>query len=92
MGAARYGTILLVQAMTVTIRLYGTLRRFSQPDTPGCWHGDVPAGTTIQGLMRQIGVPEREVAAASLNGSVCPFETEIPPDATILLVTPIGAG
>ena len=78
--------------MKIHAHLYGTLRRFSQPATPGMWQGELPEGTTIRALIRQIGASEREVAVVSINGNARPFETEIPEGAKIVLVTHMGAG
>lgn len=78
--------------MKVTVRLYGTLRRFSLPETPGIWRGELPVGRSLRDLVRAVGAEEREIAAASLNGIVRPLDTEIPEGAEILLVTPMGGG
>jgi sulfur carrier protein ThiS len=78
--------------MKIRAHLYGTLRRFSQPGTPGMWQGEFPTGTTMLELIRQIGASEREVAVASINGNVCALETQIPEEAKIVLVTHMGAG
>ena len=37
--------------MQVKVKLYGTLRRLSQPATPGIWVGDVPGGCRISDLL-----------------------------------------
>ncbi len=78
--------------MKVSVHLYGTLRRFSQPQTPGLWSGELPQGANIQDVMNAIGTTEREVAVASINGKVCPFNTEIPEKAKVILVTNMGGG
>ena len=79
--------------MFVRVKLYGTLRRLSQPGTPGLWQGEIASGTRIIDLITLIGSSEREVSAASIDGTVRPFETEIPDGVTdIVLVTPIGGG
>lgn len=78
--------------MEVTARLYGTLRRFSLPDSPGIWRGELPGASSLRDLLRVIGADEQEVAAASLNGTLRSLDTEIPEGAEILLVTPVGGG
>jgi sulfur carrier protein ThiS len=78
--------------MRVAVRLLGTLRRFSLRDTPGVWEGELPAGSSLRDLLRAIGAEEREVSAASVNGTVRPLDTEILEGAEILLVTPVGGG
>jgi sulfur carrier protein ThiS len=76
----------------VTARLFGTLRRFSLPDTPGEWHGELPPGSSLRDLVRALGAEERELSAASVNGTVRSLDTAIPEGAEILLVTPMGGG
>ena len=76
----------------VQVHLYGTLRRFSDQETPGIWSGKLPTNATIRDLMNAIGTSDKEVSAAAINGKTYPFDTVIPPGAKIILVTPIGAG
>jgi sulfur carrier protein ThiS len=78
--------------MRVTVKLYETLRRLSQKETPGLWQGEIPAGTTILDLIAILGTTDREVAAAALNGEPAPLEAEIPDGAVVILVTPVGGG
>jgi hypothetical protein len=76
----------------VTVKLYGTLRRLSQPGTPGLWQGEVPPHTRIDDLIHLIGSSPAEVAGACINKEVCSLEAEIPPGAEVLLVTHVGGG
>lgn len=79
--------------MVVRVKLYGTLRRLSQTGTPGRWQGEIAPGARLIDLITLIGSSEREVSAASIDGTVCPLETVIPEDVQeIVLVTPIGGG
>jgi sulfur carrier protein ThiS len=78
--------------MRVTVKLFGTLRRFSNPATPGLWQGDLPIGTKIVDLIKILGTTDAEVAAAALNGEACSLETAIPEDTVVTLVTPVGGG
>ncbi|MCL4559171.1 MAG: MoaD/ThiS family protein [Chloroflexi bacterium] len=78
--------------MLVTVKLYGTLRRFSQPGTPGMWQGNVAGGSTLQDLITLLGAPEGEVSVAAINGETVPFETPLPDGATVLLVTNVNGG
>lgn len=78
--------------MKLVVKLFGTLRRFSNQETPGLWQGEVPSGTTLLGLIALLGTTEQEVAAAAINGKVMPLETEISEDAVVTLVTPMGGG
>ncbi len=76
----------------VKVRLYGTLRRLSGPGTPGLWEGFIPDGTDINGLIVILGTKPAEVAVACIHDAACPFDTVIPDNAEIILVTPFGGG
>lgn len=78
--------------MNVTIKLYGTLRRFSDPATPGVWQGEIPAASTLRQLVDLLGAPEEEVAAAAINGETLPLDAVIPENATVMLVTNVNGG
>ena len=78
--------------MQLVVKLFGTLRRFSDHATPGLWQGEVPPGINILELISLLGTTDREVAAAAIDGKVMPLETEIPEGAVVTLVTPMGGG
>lgn len=78
--------------MHLTVKLYGTLRRLSNPDTPGLWQGDVPEGLRIRGLIEFLGTREEEIAAATRNGRPCSLDEIIQEGDVIVLVTPFGGG
>jgi molybdopterin converting factor small subunit len=78
--------------MMVTVKLFGTLRRFSHPDSPGVWHGDIPAGSTLQDLIDLLGAPEGEASAGAINGEGVPLDTPIPDQAIVMLVTNVNGG
>jgi sulfur carrier protein ThiS len=78
--------------MFVTVKLFGTVRRLSQPDTPGLWQGHIPPGSQIIDLIKILGTKENEIAAATINGEISPLDSTIPENATIVLVTPMGGG
>ncbi len=78
--------------MKICVHLYGTLRRFSLPHTPGLWVGELHQNANIRDLMERIGTTQREVAVASINGQASAFDTPIPENAKIILVTNMGGG
>lgn len=78
--------------MFVTVKLYGTLRRFSQKGTPGIWKGEIPAGCTLLNLAALLGAPEEELAAAAINGETLPLDTVIQENSTVMLVTHVNGG
>ncbi len=78
--------------MRVTVKLFGTLRRFSAKRTPGLWKGEIPAGCTLAELAARLGAPDGEVAAGAINGETLPLDTVIPENATVILVTNVNGG
>ena len=76
----------------VKVKLYGTLRRFSQPETPGFWQGEITNNSNIADVIQIIGSTVEEVAGATINGEFVSFDSEVPDGAEIKLVTPIGGG
>jgi molybdopterin converting factor small subunit len=81
-----------MKALSVTVKLYGSLRRLSSPGSPGLWKGKVPQGSTILELVSILGTTEKELAGAALNDQVCELTTKIADGDTITLVTPVGGG
>ncbi len=76
----------------VTVKLFGTLRRLSSPETPGVWRGEIPENSRISDLITRLGTKEAEVAAAMLNNEACDLNAEISDGAVVVLVTPFGGG
>ena len=78
--------------MWITVKLYGTLRRLSNPETPGLWEGQVPPGMTIKELIHFLGTREEEVAAAAVNRLPAELEQVIQEGDVLMLVTHVGGG
>jgi sulfur carrier protein ThiS len=78
--------------MHIRVKLFGTLRRLSNPETPGMWEGEIPEGTTVLELLHQLGAGQYECNAAAINGVSVDLSAEIPPDIEIMVVTPMGGG
>lgn len=78
--------------MKVRAFLFGTLRRLSQPDTPGLWEGDISPGITINEFLHQIGAEKYEANAAVINGMSCNLDDKILEESEITIVTRMGAG
>jgi len=78
--------------MHIKVKLFGTLRRLSRPETPGFWQGEVPAGTRIVDLLEMLGAGKYEANAAAINGQSCALDAEIPDGAEVIIVTPMGGG
>lgn len=80
------------ELITVTVRLFGTVRRLSQAGTPGQWRGQVARGISVRDLIELVGSSDREVAGATVDEEFVDFDFRIMQDAEIKLVTPIGGG
>ena len=78
--------------MHVTVKLFGTLRRLSQTETPGYWISEIPEHSNIRDLIILLGTSEKEASCAAINEKVCSFETEIFENDEITLVTNMGGG
>lgn len=78
--------------MRLTVKLYGTLRRLSNPATPGVWVGEVPEGLDLAGLVQHLGTRLEEVAAAAVNGEPQELTYRLQDGDQVVLVTPVGGG
>jgi hypothetical protein len=78
--------------MVVLVKLYGTIRRFSDPKTPGTWEGEVPVGSSVKDLIKLLKIPIKELAIASMGGIIVDLDVVIPENSEIILVTHVGAG
>ncbi len=78
--------------MKIVVKLYGTLRRFSKVPKPGVWEGDVVSGTTVKGILSLLHIPEKEVAAAAVDGRRCELDHTVEETCTLILVSHIGGG
>lgn len=78
--------------MIITVKLYGTHRRFSNTEIKGIWKGELQNGSTILDIIETIGAKLNEVAAATINGKKMPFDYSVNEDTEIILVTHMGGG
>lgn len=78
--------------MHIQVKLYGTLRRLSNPTTPGLWQGDVPDGITVNQLVGLLGTRIEEVAAAAIDDQPVELDAVISDGQVVTLVTPVGGG
>jgi len=74
--------------MHITVKLFATLRwgRFSVADR------EVPPGTTVGDVIRELAIPEREVTLIFINGRHVLPGTELAEGDTLALFPPIGGG
>lgn len=78
--------------MKIRVKLFGTLRRLSNKETPGYWEGDVLEGSTVQDILSYLGAGLYEANAAAINGQPCTLDTIVSDNAEIIVVTPMGGG
>ena len=76
--------------MKATVYLYGRLRRFSQPETPGLMQVNIPVGARIEDLIDHIGIEPNEVMAAAVNGKACAISRQINEDDEVHLIAQLG--
>jgi sulfur-carrier protein len=75
----------------VTVRLYATLRAFA-PDRTGEMDVNVPAGTTVAGLITSLGIPGGIVKKAFVGGLARDESYELGAGDEIGLFPPIAGG
>ena len=78
--------------MLITVHLFGSLQRFSQPDTPGIRKMDVPKGSRVEDLIKMLKTKDREVVASAINSKTCSFDKELQDGVDVFLITALGGG
>jgi molybdopterin converting factor small subunit len=78
--------------LTVTVKLLGSLRNFSQPDSPGKMTVDVPSGSTVHDLALQIVESRAPVVACAINGHSRRLDTVINDGDEVILLSKLGGG
>jgi molybdopterin converting factor small subunit len=74
--------------LEVQVKLFATFRegRFSEQKK------SFPEGSTISDVVKDLGIDEREVAIAMVNGDSSELDRELKDGDTLSLFPPIGAG
>ena len=78
--------------MKVTVKLLGTLRKFSHPDTPGRTTVDLPGGSTVNELVARIIKGRATVVACAINGRTRKLDTVISEGDEVILLSKLGGG
>lgn len=78
--------------MRIVVKLYGTLRRFSNPSTPGFWTGEIHEHSKIKDLIGILEINKKEIALSTINGAAVDIEEIIPEESEIIFVSHVGAG
>ncbi len=77
--------------MRVTVKLYGNLKRYL-PEKQERAEMDVQAGTTIRGLLAQLGVADAEVWMCAVNDTVTDASTVLQEGDVLEVFEPVGGG
>ena len=78
--------------MTVKVKLLGTLRKYSPPDSPGEVTVDVPSGTTVSDLAQRIVKSRAPVLACAVNGRTRRLNTVVNEGDEVILLSKLGGG
>jgi molybdopterin converting factor small subunit len=74
--------------MHITVKLFATLRQGKfDIDTL-----DLPPGTTIGYIVKNLGIPEKEVTLIFVNGRHSDFTSELHDGDVLALFPPVGGG
>ena len=76
--------------METVVHLFGSLRRLSQPDTPGQARVELPAGSDIRDLLTRMGIEEKIVMASAVNARACTLDKRIVETDEVYLITQLG--
>lgn len=78
--------------MNVTVKLLGTLRKFSHPDTPGRLSVELPENTTVAELVERVVQRRAPVVACAVNGYTRKMNTVISDGDEVVLLSKLGGG
>ncbi len=79
-------------AVGVTVRLFATLRRHQSPGREGVDHIELPQGTTVEGLIRQLGIEPGAVWVVFVNALRAQPETEVMDGDKVDIFPPVAGG
>jgi len=83
---------ILAPVMKVTVTLVGTLRKYSLPETPGEWKGQIAEGSCVADLAQRIGIPDSVVKLSTIDDSMAKLDTPLKDGARVLFFPPISGG
>jgi molybdopterin converting factor small subunit len=78
--------------VNVQVKLFGPLRKYSDPDSPGHLRVELPAGSTVADLVSRIANQRGEVAACAVNGRTRKLDTVIQEGDVVMLLSRLGGG
>lgn len=78
--------------VTVRCRLVGELRQYLQSDSRGEGSVQLQSPATVAGLLEQLGLPERHLLIAGLNGEKVPHTATLNDGDELTIVAPMEGG
>jgi molybdopterin converting factor small subunit len=79
---------LIREGMNITVKLFATLRQGKfDIDTL-----DLPPGTSVGDIVKNLSIPEEEVTLIFVNGVHGELQTEVKDGDTLALFPPVGGG
>jgi sulfur carrier protein ThiS len=80
--------------MDVTVKLFAMLNRYAPNDEKAGkpFVVTVPEGSTIADLMAHLGIPDREVKVAYVDGRARAAQFRLAPGAEVGIFPPVGGG
>ncbi|MDF1514774.1 MAG: MoaD/ThiS family protein [Anaerolineae bacterium] len=80
--------------MIITVKLFATLNRFApdQHQAGEPFNVEIPEGSTIRDLFEVLGIPEREVKVAFVNGQARAGVFRLNAGNEVRIFPPVGGG
>jgi molybdopterin converting factor small subunit len=78
--------------LIVEVKLLGTLRKYSPPDTAGKVKLDVPSGSTVSDVAHRIVSSRAPVVACAVNGHTRKLNTVVNEGDEVILLSKLGGG
>jgi molybdopterin synthase sulfur carrier subunit len=79
--------------MHVTVKLFASLAHFSPGRHSGApFEIDLPESATVQSVIDQLGIPDKETKISFVNGLIRDLDCELKPGDEVGIFPPIGGG
>ena len=78
--------------MTVTVVLVSSLRKYSRPETPGEWKGQISEGSRLADLAREIGIPDALAKSATIDGTLAGPDAPLSSGVQVMFFPQVSGG
>ena len=82
----------VVSTMKIDVKLFGTLRKYSNPESPGRLQVNLPVNSTVTDLVDRIVERRGEVVVCAINGHTQRLNTVIHDGDEVVLLNRLGGG